>query len=209
MDTKEHKKGSTHHATTSYYKISEPKNKKLTKLNAKLGSRTFQLRPGQICEEEKALESNPNAASSQDRRILRSSRECESLMLSHSRKQRPIHPMSRPILTLKTGGQASNKSQKNFSEDARTHSYGAEHSDIVDIRENQDERRENCDESRLVANVNLNYFHGHPMLQQELVAEINGRNIRFQLVEVDPELLLQEHPILTSDPLPSLIWPYD
>lgn len=49
----------------------------------------------------------------------------------------------------------------------------------------------------------------HPMLQQELVAEINGSHIQFRLVQVDLELLLQEGPIFTNDPMPSLIWPYD
>lgn len=209
MDTKEHKKRSNHDATTSSYQSFEPKNKKLAKLNAKLGSRVFQLRPGQTFEVKKATASNPNAASSQKKRMLRSTRERESLMLFHSREERLVHPIPRPVLTLKTGGHASNKSQKNFSEDAQTHSYGAEHSNIVDIRENQEDRTENCRELRILANVKLNYFHEHPMLQQELVAEIDGRNIRFQLVEVDPELLLQEHPTFMSEPLPSLIWPYD
>ncbi|AQZ16029.1 (ZYRO0A04290g) [Zygosaccharomyces parabailii] len=209
MDTKEHIKKSTHHATTSSYKFSEPKNKKLTKLNTKLGSRVLQLRPRRDFEEGKATAPNPNTVSTHDRRMLHSSGEYDSLLHSHSRKESLIHPMPKPISTLETRGHAPNKSQSNFSGNAQTHSYGAEHPNIVGVRDNEEEKRQNCRESRLVDIVNLNYFHEHPMLQKELVAEIDGRNIRFQLVEVDPEILLQERPIIMSEPLPSLIWPYD
>lgn len=49
----------------------------------------------------------------------------------------------------------------------------------------------------------------HPMLKQELVAEINGECIQFHLIRVDPNLLLQEQPTINAEPIPSLIWPYD
>lgn len=207
MDTKEHKRKSTHHATTFSYRFSGPKNKKLTKLNAKLGTRVFQLRTGQIFEGEKNTTSNTNTASSQDKRKFHSSGECDSLMPSHSKEESLIHSMPRHILTLQTRGHGFIKPQNDSLENAL--SYGVEYPYIVGAQENNEERMQKCRESRLVDNENLSYFQKHPMLQQELIAEIDGKNIRFQLVEVDPQTLLQEHPIFMSEPLPSLIWPYD
>ncbi|CAR25624.1 hypothetical protein ZYGR_0A01890 [Zygosaccharomyces rouxii] len=63
--------------------------------------------------------------------------------------------------------------------------------------------------SKEAKNLTLDDIQEHPMLQQELVANINGSYIQFHLVSVDPKLLLQGPPVITTEPMPSLIWPYD
>ncbi|GAV51622.1 hypothetical protein ZYGR_0AF00930 [Zygosaccharomyces rouxii] len=60
-----------------------------------------------------------------------------------------------------------------------------------------------------VKNLTLDDIQEHPMLQQELTARIDGSYIQFHLVGVDPKLLLQGPPAITTEPMPSLIWPYD
>ncbi|GCE99664.1 hypothetical protein ZYGM_001256 [Zygosaccharomyces mellis] len=67
-------------------------------------------------------------------------------------------------------------------------------------------------ENRLrgVNSPTLNSTKEHPMLQQELVANIDGSYIQFQLVSIDPKLLLQDlPPVMAVEPMPSLIWPYN
>lgn len=46
----------------------------------------------------------------------------------------------------------------------------------------------------------------HPMLHQEIIAEISGENIQFRLKMVD-ETTLFEPIVLSPQPFPSLIWP--
>lgn len=46
----------------------------------------------------------------------------------------------------------------------------------------------------------------HPMLHQEIIAEISGENIQFHLKMVD-ETTLFEPIVLSPQPFPSLIWP--
>lgn len=63
---------------------------------------------------------------------------------------------------------------------------------------------------REVDSPTLNSTREHPMLQQELVANIDGSYIEFKLVSIDPKLLLQDlPPVIAMEPLPSLIWPYN
>lgn len=57
--------------------------------------------------------------------------------------------------------------------------------------------------------LRLDDIQEHPMLQQELVANIDGSYIQFHLVSIDPKQLLQEPQEITTEPMPSLIWPYN